>query len=66
MQLHKLLSGASFICILLGIAGIAGAIETGTGYCTSAVLIVIGAICGVWSGIESGYFRRRKKDVHGI
>lgn len=66
MQLHKLLSGASFIFVLIGIAGTAGAIETGTGYITSAVLIVIGAICGIWSGIESGYFRRRKKDVHGI
>lgn len=64
MQLHKILSGASFTCCLLGVAGTAGAIETGTGYLTSAALFLTGIICGIWAGYESGYFHRRKKDVH--
>lgn len=66
MQLHRILSGISFVGIMIGLAGVAGAIETGTGYITSAALIAVGAISGVWAGIESGSFRRRQKDVYGI
>lgn len=61
MQLHRILSGISFVCILIGLAGIAGAIETGTGYITSAALIAVGAISGVWAGIENGYFNERRR-----
>lgn len=66
MQLHRILTGISFFDIMIGLAGLAGAIETGTGYITSSVLIVIGTICGFWSGIESGSFKRRHKDVYDI
>jgi hypothetical protein len=66
LQLHRILSGISFCSILIGLAGVAGAIETGTGYITSAALIAVGAISGVWAGIENGSFRREQKDVHGI
>lgn len=59
VQLHKLLSGISFTCILIGLAGTAGAIETGVGYITSGALIIIGALCGLWARYESGYFKRR-------
>ena len=66
MQLHRILSGISFCSILIGLAGVAGAIETGTGYITSAALIAVGVISGVWAGIENGSFRRRQKDVYDI
>lgn len=61
MQLHRILSGISFVCILIGLAGVAGAIETGTGYITSAALIAVGAISGVWAGIESGNVNERRR-----
>lgn len=61
MQLHRILSGISFVCILIGLAGVAGAIETGTGYITSAALIAVGAISGVWAGIENGSINERRR-----
>lgn len=61
MQLHRILSGISFVGIMIGLAGVAGAIETGTGYITSAALIAVGAISGVWAGIESGNFNERRR-----
>lgn len=61
MQLHRILSGISFCSILIGLAGVAGAIETGTGYITSAALIAVGAISGVWAGIENGNFNERRR-----
>lgn len=61
MQLHRILSGISFVGIMIGLAGVAGAIETGTGYITSAALIAVGAISGVWAGIENGNFNERRR-----
>lgn len=61
MQLHRILSGISFCSILIGLAGVAGAIETGTGYITSAALIAVGTISGVWAGIENGNFNERRR-----
>lgn len=54
MQMHKILSSVSFICGLVGIAGIAGAIECGTGYCTSTVLIIIALVSGIRARAEAG------------
>lgn len=61
MQLHRILSSISLCSILIGLAGVAGAIETGTGYITSAALIAVGAISGVWAGIENGNFNERRR-----
>lgn len=54
MQMHNVLSGISFVCGLVGGAGIAGAIECGTGYCTSMALILISVVSGVCAGAENG------------
>jgi len=54
MQLHKILAGISFTSGLLGIGGMAEAVEYETGYLTSGALIVICIISGIWSGKESG------------
>lgn len=61
MQLHKLLSGTSFACGLIGIAGLAGAIETGEGTFASVVLLIICALFGLWSAYESGSLKKSKK-----
>ena len=45
MTLTNLLSGAGFCCCMLGIGGIAGALEFGTGWITSITLLVIGITC---------------------
>lgn len=57
LQLHKLLAGTSFTTGLLGVAGMAGAIELGTGFCTSTVLLIISLICGLWAAYERGSLR---------
>ena len=41
----KLLGNTGCGCCILGIGGMAGAIEFGTGLFTSITLLVIGAIC---------------------
>ena len=56
MQMHKILSGVSIICGLTGAAGLAGAIEFGTGYCTCTAIIVIGAVSGICARAESGNY----------
>ena len=45
MTLTKILGGTGFWCCLLGIGGMAGAIEFGTGWIASIILLVIGIGC---------------------
>jgi len=54
MQLHKILSDISFTSGLLGIGGMAGALEHESGYLISAILIIVCIISGIWAGMESG------------
>ena len=63
MQLHKILTYASFLLILTGAAGFAGTAELEPvdkyGIVAALLLIVAGILCGVWAVWENGGFRRR-------
>ncbi|MBD5499118.1 MAG: hypothetical protein HDR11_15425 [Lachnospiraceae bacterium] len=62
MQLHKILTYASFLLIFIGVAGFAGTAElepvNKCGITTALLLIVAGILCGVWAVWENGDFRR--------
>ena len=62
MQLHKILTYASFLLILTGAAGFAGTAELEPvdkyGIAAALLLIVAGIACGVWAVWENGDFRR--------
>lgn len=60
MQLHKLLSITGGACFVLGLGGIAGAVEFGTGWATSITLLVISAVCIPLAMREDGKIRRKK------
>lgn len=54
MKLYKILGGIAFMCLIIGIAGICGAIECGTGLKESIGIFLIGCACA-WLAIrESG------------
>lgn len=63
MQLHKILTYASFLLILVGAVGFAGTAELEPvnkyGIVASLFLILAGILCGVWAVWEDGSFRRR-------
>ena len=63
MQLHKILTYASFLLIFVGIAGLAGTAElepvNKCGIAAALILILIGIVCGVWAVWENGDIRRR-------
>ncbi len=63
MQLHKILTYASFICILVGLAGFAGTAEfepvDNGGVAAALCLVAIGILCGVWAALEEGGHGRR-------
>lgn len=63
MNLYKLLTYASFLLILTGVSGFAGTMELEPvnryGVILSLLLILAGALCGIWSVREDGGFRRR-------
>lgn len=61
MQSHSILSGISFVSGLLGVAGLAGAIEWGSGYCTCIALMIISIVSGICAGVESGNLRKEKR-----
>lgn len=64
MQLHKILAGTSFMTGFMGVGGIAGAIELGTGFLTSTVLLIISLICGLWAAYESGSLKITQKKIN--
>lgn len=63
MQLHKILTFASFVFILVGAAGFAGTMELEPvnryGIAAALLLILAGILCGVWAVREDGGYRRR-------
>lgn len=63
MQLHKILTYASFLLILTGVAGFAGTAELEPvdkyGIAAALLLILAGILCGVWAVREDGGYRRR-------
>ena len=69
MQLHKILTYASFLMIFVGIAGLAGTAElepvNKCGIAAALLLIVAGILCGVWAMWEDGGFRRRTSHKRG-
>ena len=69
MQLHKILTYASFLLILTGAAGFAGTAELEPvdkcGIAAALLLIVAGILCGVWAVSENGGFRRRTSHKRG-
>lgn len=58
MQLHKILTYASFLFLLVGAAGFAGTLELepvdGGSVAAALYLVVIGILCGVWAALEEG------------
>lgn len=63
MQLHKILTNASFWLVLFGAAGFAGTMELEPvdryGVTSALLLFIAGILCGVWAAREDGSFRRR-------
>lgn len=63
MQLHKILTYASFLLVLFGAAGFAGTMELEPvdryGVAFALLLLLAGILCGVWAAQEDGSFRRR-------
>lgn len=65
MRKHEIMLAAGFICTLIGIAGIAGAIETDMGMKISIVITLIGLLC-LYFGIRRERIKEIEKDQKGI
>ncbi len=69
MQLHKLLTYASFLLILFGFAGFTGTMELEPvdryGVALALLLFLAGILFGVWAVQEDGSFRRRTSRKRG-
>ena len=65
LTLQNILSSISFLCLLVGLAGLTGTWEQEVtnpdGVVQSILLITIGMICAVWAMYESGYLKRRRR-----
>lgn len=63
--LQNILSSISFLCLLVGLAGLTGTweqeITDPDGVVQAILLITVGMICAVWALYESGYLNRRKR-----
>lgn len=63
-MLHEVLEGAAFCLTIVGAAGLAGTWEQEvtdpTGILLAAVFLVLGIICWIWAGYESGRIRRHR------
>lgn len=57
MNLPNILGGMSITCGLLGVGGMAGAIETGTGYLTAGALVLIAIVSGFAAAREYGPYQ---------
>ena len=66
MQLHKILSGISFVTGLIGIAGIDGVVTYSTGLATVIVLLAVSAVTGILAGLEAGIIKRPLKSGHSF
>lgn len=62
MQLHKILTYASFLMVLVGVSGFAGTMELEPvdrcGVVISLLLVLAGILFGVWARQEDGGYRR--------
>lgn len=69
MQLHKILTYASFLFLLVGAAGFAGTVELEPvdryGVALALLLLLAGILCGVWAAREDGSFRKRTSRKRG-
>lgn len=63
-MLAKILGYIGFICFLLGLGGMCGAIENGTGMFISLILLLVGTILLRVSAYEDGSLRRKKRTTH--
>ena len=54
MKLYKILGGTAFLCLIIGIASICGAIEWRTSLWWPIVILMIGCVCLYISIKESG------------
>ena len=54
---------AGFTCVILGLGGIAGAIECGTGYLTASVLMIGGTLMLAEYYREGEYYHEKNKDI---
>lgn len=57
MNLPNILGGMSITCGLLGVGGMAGAIETGSGYLTAGALVLIAIVSGFAAAKEYGPYQ---------
>lgn len=64
MKLVNFLMGVCFVCILVGLAGLAGTIEQAEtnmqGIALSVFIILLGFVSGLIAAKEDGYFRNKK------
>lgn len=56
MNLPNILGGMTITCGLLGVGGMAGAIETGSGYLAAGALLLIAAASGYVALKEDGTY----------
>ena len=61
--LMKIFKNAGFVCLILGVGGMAGAIECGTGYLTSGILLIGGALMLYEYYREGEYYHEKNKDI---
>lgn len=54
MKLYKILGGIAFICLIIGMASICGAIEWRTSLKVPIAILLIGCICSYFAIKESG------------
>ena len=63
MRLHSILEGTSFVCGLVGLAGLTGTIEQAVtdpqGVLLSLGILAVAAITGLLAAKENGTLRRR-------
>ena len=64
MRLVDFLMSVCFVCILVGLAGLAGTIEQAEtnlqGVVLSVFIILLGFVSGLIAAKEDGYFRNKK------
>ena len=54
MKLHDVLDGVAFVTGLLGVGGLGGAIDCGTGWLASGALLLICVASALWARYEDG------------
>lgn len=64
MTLVQILGGLGIICGLIGIGGLCGAIEHGSGAVISLLLVVVAFLLIRWAMYEDGYLRHKKRTTH--